>query len=95
MKIFKSKYYESSIIFLSVISIIMVILDFSSVIRISEYPYLFLDTVILIIFAIDYVVRFTLATEKKNFFLTNIFDLIAIIPFSSIFSFLEWREFSE
>lgn len=87
MKIFKNKYYEFSIIMLSIVSIFMVVLDFSSLINISEQPYLVIDTLILFIFAIDYVARFMLAEEKKKFFLTNIFDLIAIIPFSSIFSF--------
>ncbi|WP_321382678.1 potassium channel family protein [uncultured Enterococcus sp.] len=87
MKIFKNKNYEFSIIILSILSIFLVVLDFSSVINISQQPYLLIDTVILIIFTIDYIARFFLAEEKKKFFLTNIFDLIAIIPFSSIFSF--------
>lgn len=87
MQIFKSKYYDISIITLSIVSIIMVILDFSSVINITEQPFVIFDTVILIIFATDYVGRLAYAEEKKKFFLTNIFDLIAIIPFSSIFSF--------
>lgn len=87
MNFFKSKGYEISIIVLSVFSIVMVVLDFSSVIDIATQPYMLIDMFILVIFAIDYVARFILAEEKKRFFLTNIFDLIAIIPFSSIFSF--------
>lgn len=87
MQIFKSKYYEGTIILLSVVSIFMVVIDFSSVISISEQPYYTIDTAILIVFAVDYFARFSQAVEKKKFFLTNIFDLIAIIPFSSIFSF--------
>ncbi|MBL1226577.1 potassium channel family protein [Enterococcus sp. BWR-S5] len=87
MKIFKNKNYEFSIIVLSILSIFMVVLDFASVINLSEQPYLVVDTSILIIFAVDYIARLYLAEEKKKFFLTNIFDLIAIIPFSSIFSF--------
>lgn len=43
------------------------------------------DNVITIIFIIDYFVRLAIAKSKKNFFKQNILDLIAIIPFTSLF----------
>ena len=44
-----------------------------------------LDNGILLIFAADYFTRLYLADKKKTFIRTNIPDLIAIIPFSSLF----------
>lgn len=43
------------------------------------------DNVIAVIFIIDYVVRVIVAKNKRLFFKQNIFDLIAIIPFNSLF----------
>lgn len=44
-----------------------------------------IDLSILIIFAIDYFYRFAMAKSKWHFFKTNIFDLIAIMPFDKAF----------
>ncbi|MDW7660520.1 MAG: potassium channel family protein [Bacillota bacterium] len=44
-----------------------------------------IDTGILIVFAADYFTRLILADKKKTFLKSNIPDLIAIIPFSSLF----------
>lgn len=43
------------------------------------------DYIITIIFIVDYVVRLFISKNKKDFFKQNIFDLIAIIPFTSLF----------
>jgi voltage-gated potassium channel len=43
------------------------------------------DTGVLVIFALDYGVRFILAKEKWAFIKSNILDLVAILPFSSVF----------
>ena len=43
------------------------------------------DNIIAIIFIVDYVVRLFISKNKKDFFKQNIFDLIAIIPFTSLF----------
>ena len=45
------------------------------------------NNIITIIFIIDYIVRLTVAADKKSFFKQNILDLIAIIPFTSLFKF--------
>lgn len=44
-----------------------------------------IDSIITIIFIVDYIVRLITAKNKKNFFKQNVFDLIAIIPFTSLF----------
>ena len=49
----------------------------------------YIDIMINILFIIDYGIRLLLAKDKKNFFRSNIFDLIAIIPFNSLFSVLK------
>lgn len=87
MKILTSKYYELFIVVLAVLSIGMVVLDFSSIINLSKSPFVYIDNIILVIFAFDYVSRFVKADNKLRFFKANIFDLVAIIPFASIFSF--------
>lgn len=43
------------------------------------------DNIILAIFIVDYIVRLLVSDRKKEFVKKNIFDLIAIIPFSSFF----------
>lgn len=72
---------------LAILSIILVVLDFASIIDISNQPFSSIDFFVLIIFAYDYFSRFFRAENKKEFFFKNLFDLIAIIPFNSIFSF--------
>lgn len=85
----KKKYsliYEIFIIVLAVIAVTITILDLTSVISLLEGSFLYwVDVGILIIFTIDYFTRLTFAKEKTKFFKSNIFDLIAIIPFNSMF----------
>ena len=49
-------------------------------------PYVAIDDAILIIFTIDYFVRFFCAKDKKKFFKDNIFDLLSIIPATEVSS---------
>lgn len=81
------KIYYASVLLLSISSIVLALLDISNVININIYPYSYADKGILIFFWIDYIVRFYKADNKKLFFKQNIFDLLAIIPFDSIFYF--------
>ncbi|WP_125767425.1 ion transporter [Lapidilactobacillus wuchangensis] len=81
------KIYHVLISLLAVISIVLVILDYSSTINLDQPPYAYFDLTILIIFTVDYFVRLALAKDKLQFFKTNIFDLLAIIPFNTLFSF--------
>ncbi len=80
------KNYDVVIIILAVISIAFVLLDLSNFINIEESPFLEIDYFILSVFAVDYFYRLYKAENKKAFFFSNIFDLISIIPFSSIFT---------
>lgn len=82
----KALVYNAVMFVLALISIIMVLADFSNVISLDAEPYFGIDNGILIIFAIDYFYRFAKATDKKSFFIHNMFDLLSIIPFSSAFS---------
>lgn len=79
--------YYTSVLILSISSIVLALLDISNVININLYPYNYADKGILIFFWIDYIARFYQADNKKLFFKQNIFDLLAIIPFDSIFYF--------
>lgn len=81
-----NRVYDFSIISLAIVSISFVVLDFASIINISSSPCVEIDNVILVIFSIDYFVRFFKTPNKWLFFNQNIFDLIAIIPFSTFFS---------
>lgn len=79
----KKKIYEACMVILAIISILLIILDYGSIINLNKgYPEL-LNNAILIVFTIDYFVRFYLAKDKKTFFKNNIFDLISIIPVST------------
>nr|WP_253953569.1 potassium channel family protein [Pediococcus ethanolidurans] len=80
--------YNVTIAILAIISIILSILDFGNLINLNKAPYNFIDNGILIIFAFDYFTRMLLAKSKGKFFINNIFDLLAIIPFNSVASFL-------
>lgn len=71
---------------LAIISIILIVLSYGSVIDINHgYPEL-VNNAILIIFTIDYFARLFLAKDKKKFFKENIFDLLSIIPVSASFN---------
>ena len=72
---------------LSVISIVMIVLDYAKSIDITAYPYDLFDNSILAIFAIDYFTRLILAKDKRRFLITNIWDLLSIIPANQIFYF--------
>jgi len=71
---------------LAVVAVTLTILDLNNQITLESGSYLYwIDVSILIIFTIDYFFRLLLAKNKKQFFKSNIFDLIAIIPFNSMF----------
>lgn len=75
-----SSKYNISICTLAIVSVILAIIDFNSGLTGWEIG---IDLAIYCIFVIDYLIRFTVASKKINFIKNNIFDLIAVIPFSS------------
>lgn len=80
------KLYNFLISILAILSIVIVILDLCNVISIIHQPFKTIDILILLIFTLDYAIRFFIAKDRKKFFKENIFDLIAIIPFNSFFA---------
>ena len=79
--------YNAVMAVLAVISITLIVLDYAKEIKITAMPYNAIDNGILIIFAIDYFSRLTLAKDKWEFFKNNIFDLLSIIPATGVSSF--------
>ena len=84
----KSKFYIYDIFMalLAIVSILLLGLDYAHTININSMPYVAIDDAILIIFTIDYFVRFFCAKDKKKFFKDNIFDLLSIIPATEVSS---------
>lgn len=78
--------YEVVIILLAIIAVTITVLDLNNTITLVLGSSLYwIDLGILIIFTVDYIVRLYFSSNKKQFFKSNIFDLIAIIPFNSMF----------
>lgn len=86
MKKHLKSFYNISITFLALFSVAMVILDYSSVVDLEAMPWEAVDHIIWAIFTVDYVARFSISKNKKEFFKKNIFDLIAILPFNEVLS---------
>ncbi|WP_076459454.1 ion channel [Limosilactobacillus caccae] len=79
--------YQVLMALLAIASIVMLIAYYANEINIDAYPYDMFDNWIWLIFFTDYVVRLVLADNKRRFIRENIFDLLSIIPASSIFYF--------
>lgn len=74
------------IIVLAIIAVSLTVLDFNNQVTMEPGSTLYwVDLGILIIFAVDYFVRLFVSKNKKEFVKENIFGLIAIIPFNSLF----------
>ncbi len=80
------KAYEISMLVLALIAIILLIFEMTGNIP-QRYlkVYGIVDFFIWFVFVVDYVSRFVLSKKKWQFVKSNIFDLLAIIPFDSIF----------
>jgi voltage-gated potassium channel len=78
--------YEIFISVLALLATVIAFLDLIGKISIESSLLLYwIDLSILIIFTIDYFTRLIIAKNKKDFFIHNLLDLIAILPFNSIF----------
>lgn len=78
----RNLYYELCMSVLALLAVSLAVLD---IIKGLNPWQAFCDNLILIIFVLDYFIRFFLADNKRSFFRENILDFIAIIPFSSAF----------
>lgn len=78
--------YEIVFIVMSLVAVTITILDIIETINLETDSLLrIIDETITYIFIIDYTIRFLIAKTKRTFIKSNIPDLIAIIPFNSIF----------
>lgn len=81
--------YEIVFIFLAIISVIIAIESiYENYHPINYDAAIVLDKYIQIIFVCDYAVRFVISKNKRIFVKENIPDLIAILPFNSLFKIL-------
>lgn len=78
----KKNIYETIVCLLALASVGFAIADLSGG---MTKAMIMIDGLIYVFFLIEYVVRLITSNNKKQFFKNNIFDLIAIIPFSSAF----------
>lgn len=74
--------YDLLISAMALIAVALAIIDLSD--GLSEWQSR-LDLVILIVFALDYGIRFLVAPDKRKYICTNLCDLIAIFPFHTLF----------
>ncbi len=79
---FQHKIYDIVISVLAGAAVFLVLVDLSQ--GLNEWQYR-LDQAILSVFLIDYLVRLFLAEDKAKYIRTNICDLIAILPFHTVF----------
>lgn len=77
--------YELLTCALAIFAVILAFIDISKGLNTWQ---LYADMIILIVFILDYIVRFFVSKNKKSFIKENILDLISIIPFSSFFRIL-------
>lgn len=84
MKLTKKQhhYYDIVISTLAFVAVILCIIDLSEGLRPWQQM---LDYGILTVFVVDYVIRFHVAKDKREFVRHNICDLIAILPFHTVF----------
>lgn len=74
--------YDIAFCILALVAVYLSLCDLSS--GCTEFQ-IRVDNTITIIFIIDYIVRLVVSKDKKDFVKSNALDLIAIIPFTSLF----------
>ncbi len=78
--------YESVMILLALISVILFFASMFSLLDLSAQPYKNIELSILGVFWVDYLFRLFKSENKREFFRTNFFDLLAILPLSDSFT---------
>lgn len=86
----KRKIYNAAVIVLCLLSVMLAVLDLRRGLTPAER---WVDWTIYALFVGDYLIRLSVAKEKKAFFRENVFDLIAIIPFSALFRIFRLARF--
>ncbi|KRL22512.1 potassium channel family protein [Lentilactobacillus kisonensis] len=77
--------YNILVAVLALASLVLAILAVSGTITLHNGPYRLIFMLIWIFFLADYLIRFFRAKSKKDFLISNLFDLIALIPSHPIF----------
>lgn len=79
--------YDVAAGFMAVIAVLVVMIEVSNSFTREEAVYIqIIDNTIYFIFVADYFIRLLLSKNKKKFFLNNIIDFIAILPFGMFMS---------
>jgi voltage-gated potassium channel len=87
------KYYGHLLIVASIVIISMVFMDLMDFIDIMQFPFRQVNDALIAFFAFDYFWRLYHAKDKGKFIRQNIFDLIAIVPFLTIFTFFGFEKY--
>ncbi len=85
-KFLHSDGYYVLIVLTGLCSLFILVLSYLPGFDISRSPYIEIDITTLVIFSFDYFGRLFLAKNKMAFFRHNIVDLLAILPFNTIFN---------
>lgn len=86
------RWYDIVISGLAVLAVILCVIDLSQ----GMLPWQrWLDTAILSLFVADYLLRFFAAGDKKRFVRENVFDLVAILPFHTMFRAFKLARFGK
>lgn len=83
--------YNAAIIILAVTSIVLSMMDIAGVISLAREPYSLIDGVIWTAFVFDYFYGLISAHDRRFYFRTHVWDLLAIIPLGAIFSFFRFN----
>lgn len=87
----KQKLYNAAVILFCLASIALAVEDLQRGLTPAER---WADRIIYALFVADYLIRLILAEDKRAFMKGNIFDLIAIIPFNSLFRVFRLARFA-
>ena len=85
-KFLHSDSYYLVIVLAGLASLVILVLSYIPNFEVARSPYIEIDLVTWLIFAFDYFGRLYLAKSKSKFFQHNIVDLLAILPFNTIFN---------
>ncbi|WP_373300214.1 potassium channel family protein [Lentilactobacillus fungorum] len=80
-------FYNILVAILALASFLLAALELNGLISWQRGPYRLIFMLIWLFFLSDYVIRFFRAGSKKDFLISNLFDLIALIPSHPIFVF--------
>lgn len=88
MKLTRQNIYQLTMSALGFISIVMTLQYYMGTLNLGKYPWVLIDSFIIVVFAIDYFYRLLAVKNKWLFFKHNVFDLLAILPTSILLGLL-------